>query len=299
MSMVSCACGTVSITSVGACSYYGCHRTLIHCTHCKPHSVCNTCGHAFCDAHLVACSRCAQPTCDYCAERVAGHTGLLLDRACVLAIVPAGAEPIAIHPRAAAGAMHGLTLLKQFNPPVRLLTYAASKRARARKRRPAGVQAEHFIPNSCFMTGPGRSGHRVPGAAGYTEDAAMAYWVADDQKAGTEHKFLTDRERAFCNTLQHSGKHATLQDWLNFMQHVTVTSLLAHRSYRRPIPPGAVPSHVRRHAAQQAACTIRQQMESHFVGALGVALSTVLRPGLAPAAPPPPHPPGPAQRFDL
>lgn len=90
-----------------------------------------------------------------------------------------------------------------------------------------GYQREHFIPNSCFMAQPGRTGQTVPGAEGYSVGKAITYLVYDNQSAGTEHKYLTDRERDFASKMEQSPEQfATIDQWLDEMENATVESFM-------------------------------------------------------------------------
>jgi hypothetical protein len=193
-----------------------------------------------------------------------------------------------------------MRILKDFDPPPTLLTYRYSKAARANGTRPIAVQAEHFIPNSCFIGGKGRTGPLVPGAGNYSEDDALTYWVNDDQKAGTEHKYLTDQERAFCLACEALGQLATLKQWCDFMQHITVKSILLHRTYVGSVRSigSARLSKRRLHSAQQAAYVIRQMMQDHFENIMMVNANTPLRNGIA-RGPVPPSTLTVVQRFTI
>jgi hypothetical protein len=59
------------------------------------------------------------------------------------------------------------SIFKDFSPEIELLTYSQSRAAGGKGVRPANVQAEHFIPNSCFIAGTGRCGATVPRAGKY------------------------------------------------------------------------------------------------------------------------------------
>ncbi len=142
---------------------------------------------------------------------------------------------------------------------------------------PEGYQREHFVPNSCFMVGPGRTGKTVPGAENYTEDQAIAYVVYDNQTPGTEHKFLTDAARAFAKKLEAQGKPATLAEWMDHMEAVAAAMFAD-----RPITsaPGEVgPLFSPEDAALLARC-IREEYEAQMKQ-LGIPLDTRLRNGLA------------------
>jgi hypothetical protein len=95
-----------------------------------------------------------------------------------------------------------------------------------RKGKGKGYQREHFIPNSCFMAETKRTGKTVPGAEGYSEGEAITYFVYDNQSQGTEHKFLTDKERDFAQRMQKQEKFATVNEWLDEMESATVDSLM-------------------------------------------------------------------------
>jgi hypothetical protein len=167
-----------------------------------------------------------------------------------------------------------------FDPPIETMTYSWSRGARDRGERPDGVQAEHFIPNSCFIKASGRNGETVAQVGGYTEGSALTFWVADDQKSGTEHKYLTDRERAFSAYCVAKKFHPTLGQWLTAMQATNAESLVLHRDY---ICAGANgPNHDTNatFAAQQAAYALRCQMQDHFERNLNASSNALLAHGV-------------------
>ena len=144
-----------------------------------------------------------------------------------------------------------------------------------------GYQREHFIPNSCFMAGPGRTGKTVPGAENYTEDQAITYFVYDNQTTGTEHKFLTDAERAFAKKLEAQGKQASLEEWLDQMEGVTAEMFAAQQI---AIAPGETGPWFSPEDANLVARCIRKEYEAQMEK-LGISLDTALRNGLAGGAP--------------
>jgi hypothetical protein len=162
------------------------------------------------------------------------------------------------------------------------------------------VQAEHFIPNSCFIAGKGRTGPLVPSVGSYSELDALTYWVKDDQKAGTEHKYLTDRERAFCTECEAASQFADVEQWCDFMQYTTAKSILLHRTYPNGLGVLTYENYnrTRLHAAQQAAYVVRQLMQDHLQNILMVTMSAPLRNGIA-RGPVPPDITTKAQRFDI
>jgi hypothetical protein len=193
-----------------------------------------------------------------------------------------------------------IAVLKHFDPPIELLTYSQSKTAGSKNARPVGVQAEHFIPNSCFIVGKGRRGATVNGVGQYSEGKALTYWVDDDQKAGTEHKYLTDCERAFCNDCQQKGVYPTLAQWFDFMQYTTVQSILAHRTYLGDVSTltSLEAENKRLDAAQKAAHAVRYTMQQHFENNLKAKPSAFLANGIVGGNAPPAHV-SKTQRSDL
>lgn len=94
-----------------------------------------------------------------------------------------------------------------------------------------GYQREHFLPHSNFATRsklPSEARNRVPIGeefGSYNEDDAITYFVYDGQKAGTEHRYLTDIEKDYARELEARGEHATVTQWLDFMEAETAKSL--------------------------------------------------------------------------
>jgi len=290
MSTTPCACPTSShSTSLIPCDVDGCSNTTACCTACLPGLVCASCRHIYCSSHITTCTSCSSNACCYCIEKLHGSIQLLDPTCATHALSSTTGTAIASHPLAVKLPWHAVVVLKDFDPPITLLTYRYSKAVSANGTRPKAVQAEHFIPNSCFIAGTGRTGPLIPGAGNYSENDALTYWVNDDQKAGTEHKYLTDQERAFCLECEALGQFATLEQWCDFMQHTTVKSILLHRTYvgsARSI--GSASSRKRRlHSAQQAAYVVRQMMQDHFENMMLVSAGTALRNGIARGAVPP------------
>lgn len=100
-----------------------------------------------------------------------------------------------------------------------------------KKIKKAGYQREHFLPHSNFMTrskqaGEARSNVPIGEEFGsYSEDDAITYFVYDAQKAGTEHRYLTDVEKNYARQLEARGEHATVTQWLDHMEAETAKSL--------------------------------------------------------------------------
>lgn len=283
-------CGIGPGTLALDCSVNGCATAFASCSICFPRSRCASCGQTYCAAHIDNCTTCTVRSCCYCLGKIHGNPAHLAPKCLSKSAASSGSpDVIASHPRAKLLPWHSHDLLMAFDPPITLLTYRYSKAARANGTRPKDVQAEHFIPNSCFMAGTGRAGPTIPAVGNYSEDNALTYWVSDDQKAGTEHKYLTDRERAFCRACDAANQSPTLDDWLDFMQYTTAKSILFHRTFVGPV---AGPSkkrlrQLRLHAAQQAAYALRQMMQYHFEHVMGASVSAFLKNGLAHGAVPP------------
>lgn len=296
-----CTCGNRSpAASTIVCDVDNCGATFACCASCIQGFVCTNCGYTYCTSHITTCATCKEQTCCYCAEKMPSSPALL-NRKCLLAV--AGSNAIATHPLAAALPTPDLAILNRFAPALQLFSYSASKTAKSKGTRPMGVQAEHFIPNSCFITGAGRKGPLVPNTGKYSEGRALTYWVEDDQKSGTEHKYLTDRERAFCTLISTyaPAKFANVIQWCDFMQRTTVSSIMSHRTYTAgTCPPGTRQAHLETlHAAQQAAYAMRHFIQDHFLKKLNVSPQAPLKSGLAAGAVPPPLIPTAVHRFPL
>jgi hypothetical protein len=167
-------------------------------------------------------------------------------------------------------------VLNQFDPPVIIGTYDELKEISK-----PGYQREHFIPNSNFVKGPGRTGPNVKGMGNYSEGEAITYFVYDDQSHGTEHKELTDRERDFAQQLEEKGEHATVREWLDYMESQTEQSLA--QSVERE--PDVSKPRATGDIAKSGAKCIRKRAEDRFVE-MGVDLDAKMRNGQANGAPP-------------
>lgn len=95
-----------------------------------------------------------------------------------------------------------------FDPPIKFGTH--SEMVGSKK----GYQAEHIVPTSAAHV-KGRGGDLMPGCEGYSTPGALTWMVRDGQKAGQEHKLLTDPMREFSQANDVAGKQAPLKDWLN------------------------------------------------------------------------------------
>lgn len=130
-----------------------------------------------------------------------------------------------------------------------------------------GYQREHFIPHSCFMVrsvASGESRANVPiGAAfgSYNEADAITYFVFDDQSKGTEHRYLTDVEKAYAKSLSDAGEYATVDQWLDHMEHETATSLCMDTIERSP---GVYEARVPQDEAKLVAKAIRIDTENYL-----------------------------------
>ncbi|GAB57286.1 hypothetical protein [Rheinheimera nanhaiensis] len=130
-----------------------------------------------------------------------------------------------------------------------------------------GYQREHFIPHSCFMVrsvASGESRANVPiGAAfgSYNEGDAITYFVFDDQSKGTEHRYLTDIEKNYAKSLNDAGEYATVNQWLDHMEHETATSLCMDTIERSP---GVYEARVPDDEAKLVAKAIRIDTESYL-----------------------------------
>ncbi|WNO60347.1 hypothetical protein [Rheinheimera sp. MMS21-TC3] len=130
-----------------------------------------------------------------------------------------------------------------------------------------GYQREHFIPHSCFMVrsvASGESRANVPtGAAfgSYNEADAITYFVFDDQSKGTEHRYLTDVEKNYAKSLNDAGEYATVNQWLDHMEHETATSLCMDTIERSP---GVYEARVPDDEAKLVAKAIRIDTENYL-----------------------------------
>jgi|CXWL01.2.fsa_nt_gi hypothetical protein len=303
MSAVWCEiCQQAASTGYVPCNISGCNTGVACCSlNCLTALVCTVCENTSCLAHRSNCAACGGTTCHYCARKLAGDAAIR-DLNCFDAVTGhlQETEIIASCPLAATLPAPDLAVLNEFYPTIELLTYAQSRTARSRNVRPSGVQAEHFVPNSCFIAGKGRSGATVAGVGQYSEGKALTYWVDDDQKAGTEHKYLTDCERAFCKDCEDKGAYPTLAQWLDFMQFTTVQSILAHRNYVGNISglTQVQAENKRLDAAQKAAHAVRYAMQQHFENNLKANTSAYLANGIVGGNAPPAHV-SKTQRSDL
>lgn len=92
-----------------------------------------------------------------------------------------------------------------------------------------GFQREHFLPHSNFMersrnakSGESRSDVPIRSEFGdYTEGDAFTYFVYDDQSKGTEHRYITDVEKQYAQSLNKKGEFATVTQWLDHMESAT------------------------------------------------------------------------------
>ncbi len=101
---------------------------------------------------------------------------------------------------------------------IKLMAYSeGQKLQKAKDPSLKGKQLEHLIPNSSMVSGVGRKAPPVIGASAYSEGIALIMPVGDDQSHGTEHKFLTDRERFIDKKLEAEGKFATVDQKTSMM----------------------------------------------------------------------------------
>jgi hypothetical protein len=177
------------------------------------------------------------------------------------------------------------SLLNQWEPPIELMTYKeGQKRQKAKDPALKDMQLEHGIPNSAFIQGKGRKGATVAGAEGYSEGDALIFPVHDDQTPGTEHKFLTDRERAYQKDVEEKGQWATLDQHLRMMEPAWADSFVKYRKYTGKLPKDASESEkqaIIRQKAQETARALGQAFSKHFAEKLEVDSGTGLKNGLA------------------
>ena len=130
-----------------------------------------------------------------------------------------------------------------------------------------GYQREHFIPHSCFMvrsvaSGESRANVPIGKAFGsYNEADAITYFVFDDQSKGTEHRYLTDVEKNYAKSLNDAGEYATVNQWLDHMEHETATSLCMDTIERSP---GVYEARVPQGEAKLVAKAIRIDTENYL-----------------------------------
>ena len=175
--------------------------------------------------------------------------------------------------------------LMLFDPPIQLYTYKEGQSLQ-KKKDPSvqGMQLEHGVPNNCFIQGKGRKGATVPGASGYSEGEALVFPIGDDQSQGTEHKFMTNRERAFAKECHEKGQFPTVDQTLRVMEASWAETFLKFRTYKGPTA-GKTPAQIEMEkmvAAKLAARATRHKFERHFKKKLHVNLKkTRLKNGLA------------------
>jgi hypothetical protein len=261
------------------------HPPIIHC-YCGGAATteCANCGRDVCAGHFVFCATCNEETCYYCTQTLPNDANFNCTT-CVEKITGETLEDVV------SGCPYSLkyppvssAAFNCFDPPIVTMTFADSRKARKLGIRPKNVQAEHIIPNSCFIRGSGRTGLIIPGGAAYSEGRALTYWVGDDQSHATEHKFLTDCERAFADDCVTNKKYPLLRDWLNYME--TKTALSIYKFHNFLPPPGVIFANPAQHdaaawmAAQEAAKALFQATTAHFVNVLGMKLDTPLAHGI-------------------
>ena len=120
----------------------------------------------------------------------------------------------------------------------------------------------------------------------YVEGDALCYMIWDDQSQGTEHKWMTDRERMFCKWLEKKGKKATVTQWLDYMEVETAFMLAGTIIHHKGSPGGLkVDPQLKQddesvfQLCRDAAQCIRSDCEKQYV-ALNVDLGTQLKNGM-------------------
>lgn len=169
-----------------------------------------------------------------------------------------------------------------------------------KKQRPAGSQLEHGVPNSNFIRLKGRKGRPIYGADDYTEDEALVFPVGDDQIPGTEHKFLTDWERAIDKGLEAAGQYATVDQKIRMMQAAWEQALLQFCPYKGSMGPFSAQIDMQRKKdAEEAAFALADQFREHFEDKLSVDTDQVrVKNGLDRNSEAPPKKLKPAQEYD-
>lgn len=182
-------------------------------------------------------------------------------------------------------------IFAQFDPPIKPGTYdSVSKERRAdvdakgKKSRLRNSQSEHQIANSGFQGTRGDISTNVHPNASYSEGAAPAYSLYDDQTVGTEHKVMTDAARDF---MQKNGNNATVGDYLDHMEKKTA-EMLDDDSVKRAAGEKSGRSRIknadkmtkaeRKKLAEKAAACLKQHAERVYKE-LGIKRSDKLRNG--------------------
>lgn len=228
------------------------------------------------------CSVCEMPYCKNCIDKCAkcnsemcrGHTLLLANdtntycQNCVDTALNAGAN-IAACPKSVQAAVNERPM-KFFNPPLKLFLYSKAK-SMPKPNTTHDWQAEHPIPNSCFIVGTGRKGATVPGAGSYQESVAMCFWVQDDQSQGTEHKWITDYEREFAQYCYNIKQFPSVEQWFQHMEAGWKDMILYFRDYVGPAGANAQEKeNLRQGFAGVAAHALRVKLERHYYKTLKI-----------------------------
>lgn len=301
-------CGSgCDVVQCGLCGFdaeTGQLEKVFHCAHSKEQ---------ICEAHVEQCPICKQlissgyrvgKTCAYCIAsqmQNADYEQGLLDqlKKCVqdreqIAQAVDTVTKVTARPPTGDNCAECKLIYQAFYPPLVTIHYGDASDYRESNPLYAFHQAEHFIPNSCFLSGTRSSKTPMQGAPNYSEAKAPTYLIYDDQTQGTEHKHLTDKERDACQSAENQATFGTLEQWLNKMQ-AECASMLVDQLYRqghryvkqgveaprpRVLPFGVDPGKL----AVAAAQCVRWEMERVYVDELKIPMTTLLRNGLVPNA---------------
>lgn len=244
---------------------------------------CDSCDNAVCPSHGAGCADCGDVVCGDCVGVLPLDTNYYCQPCIIVHTTPTDHIVACQHTFDRAAATPSAK--GYLDPAIVTMTFTQSKLGSKPTtplalRRPSGAQAEHIIPNSCFLMGAGRHGTPVPGAALYKEGTALTYWVEDDQSHGTEHKLLTDREREFAQYCVTHGQSPTLQDWLAYMESVTAETL----KKRNLSAAGLASGLTKDEAVKAAAKALFDELRDHFVNVLHIPLATPLAHGVVQCA---------------
>jgi len=251
---------------------------------------CEFCGESLCKKHhakAIACLACGLTTCE-----LEARPGTFCRSCFELLYVPPTPTDDAttrdVTPCVMAGGRTPTApcagVLNALEPPIKVLRYGDASDLRKTDPTYQNYQAEHFIPNSCFIKAQGRTGATIGGTGTYSEDDAMCYMIYDDQSRGTEHKWMTDRERMFCKWLHAKGKRATVQQWLDYMEFETVIMLAGTLKHNKNGPglktkDKTLGEDEVQELCQNAALCIRIAVENQFAK-LGVKPNAQLKNGM-------------------
>jgi hypothetical protein len=298
--------GCIDIRACNSCQQDTCGKCGAQCQECHgqfcsadiiPCPVCNThycddcsefamgcalCAEDGCAACLKKCGICEQIYCANCLRQCTqckldvcrGHALVFVNNPnrhcqnCVDTILAVKPQLVACE-RAIVDNVDDAAL-GYFDPPLELFSYSRA----SKEPKPNTIQswqAEHPIPNSCFINGKGRTGPTVPHAGKYAEGKALCFWVEDDQSQGTEHKFITDFERDISCFCLKRGEYPLVEQWFQYMEYGWKEMILGFRKYKGP--QGNTQSdtdNLREAFAAKAAQALRVKLQSHYFKTLKI-----------------------------